>query len=66
MDKELLNIAMKMPPNERVALAELILASIDYEEEEIRDIWLQEVNNRMESVKQGKSKLLDFEYLRLI
>ena len=29
MDKNLLDPAMKMPPNQRVELAELILASID-------------------------------------
>jgi len=31
MDTNLLDKAMKMPPKERVAFAELILASIDYE-----------------------------------
>ena len=61
MDTNLLDKAMKMPPKERVVLAELILASIDYEEDEIRKIWIKEVKNRMKAVKEGKSKLLDFE-----
>ena len=61
MDTNLLDKAMKMPPKERVAFAELILASIDYEEEKNRKTWITEVKNRMKAVKEGKSKLLDFE-----
>lgn len=52
-----------MPPNDRVTFAELILASIDFEDTEIRENWLQEVHNRMEAVKQGRAKLSDFERL---
>ncbi len=37
MDKELYDKALKIPPNERVMLAELILASLEHEEKEIRD-----------------------------
>ncbi|MFH0975890.1 MAG: addiction module protein [Spirochaetota bacterium] len=65
MDKGLLNKALKMPPNERVVFAELILASIDHEEEEMRKAWLTEVNSRMKAVNEGKAKLLDFEKLYL-
>ena len=63
MDKLLINKAMKMPPIQRVALAELLLASIDYEEEEICDAWISEVNERMNAVKEGRSTLLDFDAL---
>ena len=55
--------ALEMPPNERVALAELILSSIDYEEDGIRQIWIAEVKNRMNAVNEGRAKLLDFEGL---
>ncbi len=61
MDKELFEKALKMPPNERLTFAELILASLDHEEDEIRDIWLNEVNARMKAVNEGKAQLLDFE-----
>ncbi|MCP4135330.1 MAG: addiction module protein [bacterium] len=61
MDKILFEKAMKMPPNERVAFAELILESIDYEEEGVRNAWISEVKDRMKAVKEGKSKLIDFE-----
>ncbi|MBF0547722.1 MAG: addiction module protein [Candidatus Riflebacteria bacterium] len=63
MDKALLEKALKMSPNERVVFAELILASIDHEEDEIRELWLSEVKERMKAVNDGKAKLLDFEKL---
>ena len=63
MDNSLLEKALEMPPNERVALAELILASIDHEDDGIRQAWIAEVKNRMKAVSEGKAKLLDFEGL---
>jgi hypothetical protein len=63
MDNTLLEKALEMPPNERVAFAELILASIDYEEDKIRQSWITEVKDRIKAVNEGKSKLLDFESL---
>ncbi|HLC15709.1 MAG TPA: addiction module protein [Thermodesulfovibrionia bacterium] len=63
MDNALLEKALEMPPKERVAFAELILASIDYEEDIIRQSWITEVNNRIKAANEGKSKLLDFESL---
>ncbi|MBL7173039.1 MAG: addiction module protein [Desulfobacteraceae bacterium] len=53
MENRLLEEALKMPPNERVALAEMILASIDYEDEEIREAWIAEVQERMIVVREG-------------
>jgi hypothetical protein len=43
MESRLLEEALKMSPNERVEFAELILASIDHEHEEIRQAWVAEV-----------------------
>ena len=63
MDKLLINKAIKLPPIQRVELAELLLASIDYEEDEIRDAWVNEVNERMKAVNDGSSTLLDFDAL---
>ncbi|OGC07835.1 antitoxin [candidate division KSB1 bacterium RBG_16_48_16] len=63
MDKNLFKKALKMPPNERLTFAELILASLDYEEAEIRQAWINEVNDRMNAVNEGQAKLLDFESL---
>ncbi len=59
----LLEQAIKIPPKERVALAELILASIDNENEKINKAWVDEVQKRMKSVSDGQSALLDFNKL---
>jgi putative addiction module component (TIGR02574 family) len=61
MDKELFEKALKLAPNERLAFAELILASLEHEEDEVRNAWMKEVKDRMNAVNEGKSKLLDFE-----
>ena len=63
MDKKLFEKALKMPVNERVVFAELILASLEQENDEVRLIWLDEVNSRIKAVKEGRAKLLDFEAL---
>ena len=63
MDKALLEKALEMPPNERLTFAELILASIDHEEDEIRQSWIVEVNDRMKAFNEGRARLLDFEGL---
>jgi len=63
MDKSLLDKALAMPPNERMAFAELILASIDIEENEVKQTWIDEVKERIQAVNEGKAKLIDFESL---
>ncbi|NEX14415.1 MAG: antitoxin [Prosthecochloris sp.] len=63
MNTVLVDKALELPPNERVAFAELILASIDYEEEEVRQLWIKEVKERMNAAAEGKTDLLDFEAL---
>jgi len=63
MDKKLFEKALKMPVNERVVFAELILASLEQENDEVRLVWLDEVNSRIKAVKEGRAKLLDFETL---
>ncbi|MCP4267575.1 MAG: addiction module protein [Candidatus Brocadiaceae bacterium] len=55
--------ALALPPNERTAFAELILASIDIEEYEVKQAWVDEVKERIQAVNEGKAKLLDFESL---
>ncbi len=63
MNKELFEKALEMAPNERLAFAELILASLEHEDNEIRNTWVNEVNDRMKAVNEGRSRLLDFEAL---
>lgn len=63
MDNELFEKVLKLAPNERLTFAELILASLEHEEEEVRHTWINEVNERMKAVREGRAKLLDFEDL---
>jgi len=63
MDKEQYDKALKIPLNKRVVLAELILASLEHEEKEVRDAWIAEVKKRMKAVDEGKAGLLDFDAL---
>jgi putative addiction module component (TIGR02574 family) len=63
MDKQIITTTMQMPPFQRVALAELLLASLDYEAEDIQTEWINEVHARMNAVNEGRSKLLDFDLL---
>jgi len=52
-----------MSPNERVEFAQLIMARIEHEDEKIREKWITDVKDRIEAVKTGKAKLIDFESL---
>ena len=61
MDKLLINKVMQMPLIQRVALAELLLASIDNEDDEIRQSWIGEANERMKAVEEGRSELYDID-----
>lgn len=63
MEQALLDQALAMSPNERVQFAQLIMESIEYEDEKIREKWLAEVKDRIEAVKTGKAKLIDFDSL---
>lgn len=63
MDKTLLDKALALPPNERMTFAELILASIDIEENDVKQAWVAEVKDRIEAVNEGSARLLDFEEL---
>ncbi len=57
MKQNLLDEALKMPPNERIEFAQLIMANIDCEEDKIRKLWLDEIEDRRQAVKDGRSKL---------
>lgn len=61
MDETILKKSLEIPPKDRVALAEAILASIDHEDDETRLEWISEVKNRIKAVEDGQSELVDFE-----
>ena len=60
METGLLEKALELSPSERVAFAESILASIDHEDETIRQAWVTEVEQRRQSIREGSSQLLDY------
>lgn len=63
MDNALFDKAVKMSPTERVMFAELLLESIDYEDEKIKEAWLVEVKERMKAAKNGEARLVDLEQI---
>jgi putative addiction module component (TIGR02574 family) len=63
MEQALLDKALAMSSHERIELAEILLASIEHQEEKIRDKWITEVKERMEAAQVGKAKLIDFDSL---
>jgi hypothetical protein len=63
MYQSLLDRALAMSPNKRVEFAQIILASIEHEDEKIRAKWVAEVKERMAGVKSGEAKLIDFDNL---
>lgn len=63
MNESLLEQALQMSPAERVSLAELLLASIDHENDDLKDVWVCEVKERMKAVSEGRARLVDLEEL---
>jgi len=63
MTQSLLDEALKMPPNQRIEFAQLIMASIDCEDDTIRKLWLDEVKDRRQAAKDELAKLFDFDNL---
>lgn len=63
MDIAILEQALALPDDEKVFIAEKLLSSVTTEDKTFRDAWLDEVKNRMKSVNEGTSKLLDFGQL---
>lgn len=60
MTQNIIDEAVKIPANERVQLAELLLESIEHKDDDINQAWVNEVKKRMLSVKNGETKLINF------
>jgi putative addiction module component (TIGR02574 family) len=60
--EELVEKALKLPSTARAALAELLLESLDYEEDFlISDEWMNEIQKRCREIDEGKVKLISAE-----
>lgn len=53
---------MKLPPTTRAYLAEILLESLDYEEDfSISDEWVKEIHRRCQEIDEGKIELIPAE-----
>ena len=60
--EEIKNQALGLTLKERAELAKELLESVDSpSEEELEELWLEEVGQRIERVKQSKSKTVSLE-----
>jgi putative addiction module component (TIGR02574 family) len=60
---DLLKRALALPTDERAALANSLLESIDGARESVEDAWDEEVARRIESLKSGKAVTVPWEEL---
>lgn len=59
--KSLLQQALKMPPNERTALVETLLLSLDKPDPELDALWLKEAEDRLTAYHSGELGAVDAE-----
>lgn len=59
--KEILNNALKLKPQERLELADLLLESLDRPDRAIEEVWAQEAQRRLEAYRSGKLKGIPIE-----
>ena len=60
---ELLKRALALPPDERAALANTLLDSLDATGESVQEAWDEEVARRIEDLKKGKAVTVPWEQL---
>ena len=61
--EELLNEAIKLKPEDRFALIEGILKSLDEPDKTIDEIWSEEAEKRLEAYRDGKLEAVSMEEL---
>jgi putative addiction module component (TIGR02574 family) len=54
--REILNLAMGLPPVEKARLVNQLLSSLDEPDEAIDNLWRKEVEDRIEAYRAGKLK----------
>jgi putative addiction module component (TIGR02574 family) len=63
MTKDLLDDAMKLPPDERLELAEKLFDSVEGEAG-AEQMWAEEISRRIAAIDSGKIKLIPWEEAR--
>jgi putative addiction module component (TIGR02574 family) len=61
LEQQILKEALMLPPLNRVALAEKILASVDQPELAISELWAAEAESRIDAYDTGKMGAISFE-----
>lgn len=60
--EEIVSSAMELPANSRAYLAEVLLESLDFEEDfQLSSEWIDEIKKRCREIDQGKTKLIPGE-----
>ena len=60
--KEVAEKALKLPSNARASLAEILLESLDHEEDfPVSDEWMAEVQRRCREIDRGETRLIPAE-----
>jgi hypothetical protein len=61
--KEIIKNAMSLPTNLRASLAEILLESLDFEDDfPVNDEWMIEIEKRCQEIDEGKIELIEGEY----
>ncbi len=61
---ELLKRALALPEEERAALANTLLESIDFSSQSVQEAWDEEIARRMEALNAGNAVTVPWEDLR--
>jgi len=56
--REILKEALNLEPSEKAELIDKLLSSLDKPDRELEELWVQEVESRIDAYEQGKIKVL--------
>jgi len=59
--ENILSVAMKLTPEERVALAQNLYASVEEIDPEVEAAWGQEIKRRLDAIDAGEVELIPWE-----
>ncbi len=59
--KDLIALATKLPPDERIALVEEILSSLDQPDAEMDRLWAKEAEDRLSAYRRGEIKTVELD-----
>lgn len=59
--KELLEEAMKLKPEERFTLIEVLITSLDEPDKKLDEIWAEEAEKRLEAYREGRLEVVPME-----